>query len=182
MRLAPALVLLCAAALGAQPARPGPRPVPADFDFLVGEWDFVETFKGTGPGGRAQVRGRWTGRKIADGSAIADEFRVFGPDNRSTEFLTATFRIYDSETGEWTYRGVDTARGRWLEGRGRAANGQIQLEQRGAARPDGSRQISRFRYYDIKPDRFSWAMDVSVDEGKTWITDAIRIEATRVAK
>jgi hypothetical protein len=38
----------------------------------------------------------------------------------------------------------------------------------------------RIRYYDIQADRFSRTADRSTDEGKTWVTDYLRIEARRI--
>jgi hypothetical protein len=38
--------------------------------------------------------------------------------------------------------------------------------------------MSKIRYYDIRPDRFSWMSERSRDGGKTW-TKGARIEATR---
>jgi len=38
----------------------------------------------------------------------------------------------------------------------------------------------RIRYYDIRPDRFSWAADRSTDGGKTWDKNHLTIEARRI--
>jgi hypothetical protein len=43
----------------------------------------------------------------------------------------------------------------------------------------GQRASLRITYYDIARDHFSWKADVSVDGGKTWQKDQIRIEARR---
>ena len=40
--------------------------------------------------------------------------------------------------------------------------------------------IWRIRYYDIRPDRFSWAAERSNDGGKTWEKDHLTIEARRI--
>ena len=40
----------------------------------------------------------------------------------------------------------------------------------------------RIRYYDIKPDRFSWTSDRSSDAGKTWEKNYLQIEARRIGK
>jgi len=40
--------------------------------------------------------------------------------------------------------------------------------------------IWRIRYYDIGTDHFSWRADVSKDDGKTWQTDFLTIEASRI--
>ncbi len=44
----------------------------------------------------------------------------------------------------------------------------------------GNPSVLRIRYYNIQPDRFSWAADRSTDGGKTWVTDFLRIEARRI--
>lgn len=38
----------------------------------------------------------------------------------------------------------------------------------------------RIRYYDIRPDRFSWTGDLSTDGGKTWEENHLQIEARRI--
>jgi len=40
--------------------------------------------------------------------------------------------------------------------------------------------ISMIRYYNIQPDRFSWVADRSVNGGKTWEKENLRIEARRI--
>jgi hypothetical protein len=40
--------------------------------------------------------------------------------------------------------------------------------------------IRKIRYYDIRPDRFSWTSDLSRDDGKTWIKNELQIEARRI--
>ena len=42
----------------------------------------------------------------------------------------------------------------------------------------GGGSLTKIRYYDIRPDRFSWISERSRDGGKTW-TKGARIEATR---
>jgi hypothetical protein len=38
----------------------------------------------------------------------------------------------------------------------------------------------RIRYSDIRPDRFSWTADRSMDGGKTWVRGFQQIEARRI--
>jgi hypothetical protein len=38
----------------------------------------------------------------------------------------------------------------------------------------------RIRYYDIRPDGFSWVADRSLDDGVTWERNYLRIEARRI--
>ena len=44
----------------------------------------------------------------------------------------------------------------------------------------GNVSILRIRYYNIRPDAFSWAADRSSDGGKTWVKDHLTIEALRI--
>ena len=43
----------------------------------------------------------------------------------------------------------------------------------------GRRGSLRITYYDIGKEHFRWKADVSIDGGKTWKADQIRIEASR---
>jgi hypothetical protein len=55
----------------------------------------------------------------------------------------------------------------------------IHIEQRfGVIGPEPSSW--RIRYFDIGPDRFSWAADRSTDGGRTWVTGFQQIEARRI--
>jgi hypothetical protein len=44
----------------------------------------------------------------------------------------------------------------------------------------GSSSLWRIRYYDIRPDGFSWTADVSTDDGATWQREYLRIQARRI--
>ncbi|MBA3885841.1 MAG: hypothetical protein H0X67_08920 [Acidobacteria bacterium] len=44
----------------------------------------------------------------------------------------------------------------------------------------GTPSIMRIRYYNIRPDAFSWAGDRSTDGGKTWGKNHLTIEARRI--
>lgn len=69
---------------------------------------------------------------------------------------------------------------RWKSvGTGRKVGAEMHIEQKfGLMTPKPS--LWRIRYYDISPDRFSWAADVSFDGGKIWQKDHLRIEARRI--
>ena len=55
----------------------------------------------------------------------------------------------------------------------------MRIEQTfGAVTPNPS--LLRIRYYNIKPDQFSWTADRSMDGGKTWTTTFQTIEAHRI--
>jgi hypothetical protein len=55
----------------------------------------------------------------------------------------------------------------------------MHIEQRfGVMRPEPP--LWRIPYYDIRPDRFSWAADRAPDNGATWQRDYLTIQARRI--
>jgi hypothetical protein len=55
----------------------------------------------------------------------------------------------------------------------------VHIEQRFGV-SGGNPNTLRIRYYNIKPDGFSWTADQPTDGGKTWVKDFIQIEARRI--
>jgi hypothetical protein len=96
-------------------------------------------------------------------------------------YTGTTLRVFDTKAGTWTMRYVDQAggeTGRWSEIVGVKEGPEMHVEQRGQS-PDGRTTILKIRYYNIQPNRFSWAADLSSDGGATWVQDYFRIDATR---
>lgn len=56
---------------------------------------------------------------------------------------------------------------------------EMHIEQKFGVMSD-SPSVWRIRYYDIRPDRFSWAAARSTDGGKSWVSDHMTIEARRI--
>jgi hypothetical protein len=170
--LLPLVALL--AILGAPPeesSKPVPPPEASQFDFLIGVWDIVS--EPNIPGVPERVRGRWTAQKSADGFMVVDEYRVFD-DRGETAYLGETYRVYNPSHKRWEFRFVEPFWGTWHEGTGVKVGDEMHLMQ---GTPEGG-GMSKIRYYDIRPDRFSWISERSRDGGKTW-TRGTRIEATR---
>jgi hypothetical protein len=166
----------------ADPARK--EASPTDFDFLEGKWAIV--YNNAQPGIPPDLRGTWTASKQADGRVLYDEFRILGPKGE-TFSLGASYRVFDHVRKQWDCRYVQlilpggdgvqklaqwaefTA---WPEGEGSPT---LRVDQK------GSRGSLRITYFDIAKDHFRWKADLSIDGGKTWFADQIRIEATRAA-
>ena len=143
-----------------------------DFDYLLGDWEF------TGENPRGKFRGHWSAVQVEKGR-ILDEYRVFD-DAGQTVYLTNTIRALNAFTGEWELIGMESGNGLHDFGTGRREGGEVRIEQKfGVAR--GNPAILRIRYYNIQPDRFSWAADRSTDGGVTWVKDYQKIEARRAA-
>ncbi|MBV9496666.1 MAG: hypothetical protein JOZ54_20650 [Acidobacteria bacterium] len=174
------LAILAASFLSAQPA---PKRTPeqmdaswqahkSDFDYLLGDWEFTSESKEWGKG-----RGRWSAVKLNDGQ-ILDEYRVLG-DKDETYYVTTTIRNFNRFYDRWELIGADPGSG--LKDFGTAVrNGdELRIEQTFGASSDKPRK-ARIRYYNIRPDSFSWTADISLDGGKTWIAKQLTIEAKRI--
>jgi hypothetical protein len=144
----------------------------ADFDYLLGDWEFTTVSKQYGKG-----RGYWSAIRLATG-AILDEFRIVG-DNNETYYVTTTVRAYNAARDRWELVGMDGAGGLQDIGYGNRKGGEVHIEQQFSV-STGKPNTLRIRYYNIQPDRFSWNADASRDGGKTWSKDDQHIEARRI--
>jgi hypothetical protein len=144
----------------------------ADFDYLLGDWEFSAESKQYG-----KFNGRWSAVRLETGQ-ILDEYRVLGG-NDETIHVMSTVRSYNSAADRWELIGMDRGGGLLDFGTAHRVGDEMHLEQKfGVA---GGRPITlRIRYYNIQSDRFSWSADRSTDDGKTWTADFQRIEARRI--
>jgi hypothetical protein len=143
-----------------------------DFDYLLGDWEFVANNKQFG-----KSNGRWSAVKTATGQ-ILDEYRLVD-DQGQTFYVTATIRNYNVTADRWELIGMDSQNGLQDFGTAQRVGQEVHIEQRfGVA--GGTPNTLRIRYYNIKPDSFSWTAEQSTDGGKTWVKDFIRIEAKRI--
>jgi hypothetical protein len=173
--------LAIAAPLSAQAVPPrGPERIRADFeahqgdfDYLLGDWEFTATSLEFGPG-----RGYWSAVRLAEGAQILDEYRVVG-DSGETYYASSTLRGYNAVLDQWELVSAEAGTGLQNQGTGRKVGDEMHIEQRFGVM-GGTPSIWRIRYYDIRPDRFSWAADRSLDGGKTWERNHLQIEARRI--
>jgi hypothetical protein len=144
----------------------------ADFDYLLGDWEFTTVSKQYGQG-----RGYWSAVRLITGH-ILDEFRIVG-DKDETYYVTTTVRAYNAALERWELIGMEGSGGLQDFGTGQRKGSEFHIEQKfGVA--TGKPSTLRIRYYDIQPDRFSWNADRSNDGGKTWIKNDQHIEAHRI--
>lgn len=121
--------------------------------------------------------GYWSAARIDDG-LILDEYRIVG-DNAETYYVTRTLRSYNPVLDQWELISTDRDTGLRNAGTGHLESGEMHIDQKfGVGTPNPS--TWRIRYYDIKPDRFSWTGDRSTDGGKTWTKAYQQIEAHRI--
>ena len=143
-----------------------------EFDYLLGDWEFTSEDKQFG-----KLRGYWSAVKLAEGQ-ILDEYRVVGDDGE-TYYVTSTLRNYNKFLARWELIGSESGTGLQDAGTGRRVGDEMHIEQTfGVAA--GTPSMMRIRYYNIRPDAFSWAGDRSTDGGKTWVKNHLTIEARRI--
>jgi len=148
----------------------------ADFDYLLGDWQFTSVSKEYGT-----ANGFWSAARFPDdegGAIILDEYRVVG-DSGETWYVTRTLRSYNANLDRWELISTNGASGLQDFGTAQKVGAEMHIEQRfGVGTPTPS--LWRIRYYNIQPDRFSWTADRSPDEGKTWSSEHLKIEARRI--
>lgn len=144
----------------------------SDFNYLLGDWQFTAVSREYG-----DMRGFWSATRLEEGQ-ILDEYRIVG-DSGETYYVTTTIRAYNAVLDRWELIGMDTGNGLQDFGTGRRIGSEMHIEQKFGVMSEKP-SIWRIRYYDIGPDRFSWAADRSMDDGKTWGKDHQTIQARRI--
>lgn len=143
-----------------------------EFDYLLGDWEFSSVSQEYGKG-----RGFWSAVRLTEGQ-ILDEYRIVG-DSGETYYVTTTLRAYNAVLDRWELVGMDEGNGLQDMGTARKVGAEMRIEQKFGVMSQNPSSW-RIRYYDIKPDRFSWAADRSTDGGKTWGKNHLTIEARRI--
>ena len=144
-----------------------------DFDYLLGDWEFSAVSHEFG-----SFRGYWSAVRLAEGAQILDEYRVVGSEGE-TYYVTSTLRVFNAVLDQWELVSAEKGSGLHNMGTARKVGAEMHLEQKfGVMSKEPS--LWRIRYYDIKPDSFSWTGDRSTDGGKTWTTKWLQIEARRI--
>lgn len=143
-----------------------------DFDYLLGDWAFTSVSKEFGTN-----QGVWSAVRMVEGGEILDEYRIVG-DSGQTWYVTNTLRVFNAALDQWELVSVEQGTGLQNLGTAHKVGSEMHIQQRfgvGGPRPS----LWRIRYQDIKPDRFSWTADRSLDEGKTWDLNHLQIQARR---
>ena len=130
----------------------------ADFDYLLGDWEFTTISKTYGKG-----RGYWSALRLATGQ-ILDEFRIVG-DNDETYYVTTTLRAYNATKDRWELVGMNSGGGLQDVGTGHRVGAEVHIEQNfGVAAQDLS--TLRIRYFNIQPERFPGRRIARVTAGR----------------
>ena len=143
-----------------------------DFDYLLGDWEFTSEDKQWGKG-----RGYWSAVRLVEGQVL-DEYRVVG-ENGETYYVTTSLRNYNKKLDRWELIGADAGSGLQDFGTARRVGAEMHIEQTFGVMSD-TPSMWKIRYYNIRPDAFSWVAERSTDGGKTWVKNHLQIEARRI--
>lgn len=159
---------------------PKAPPELSRFAFLIGAFHCSARVKL--PDGSWQTfQAAWTGRPILDGYAIADEYRMWGPDG-ALVVLGMNFRVYDTARRTWRIQWLDGLTGTWTE-LGSEELGGVRFEDDSIVyafrEPVVGHRFTRAHYTNISAGHFTWLGEGSAD-GLNWrefmIIDADRVQ------
>ena len=149
----------------------------ARFSFLIGKWHGQGKFKNQ-DGSTDPYEMIWIGRYILDGHAIADQAFIGQQDDYSAIFVT--YRSFLVNENRWSIESFNvlesslTAQAADDLGGVSFTDGKIELQTR-------TRDfIYRESYFDISEDGFCYQMDVTKDQGRSWIEGVDFIRASRL--
>ncbi|MFN2399704.1 MAG: hypothetical protein ABR543_13860 [Gemmatimonadaceae bacterium] len=123
-------------------------------------------------------RGYWSAVRLAEGAEILDEYRVVG-DSGETYYSSSTLRAYNAILDRWELVSAESGTGLQNVGTAHKVGAEMRIEQKFGVM-SANPSVWQIRYYDIRPDRFSWSADRSTDGGKTWTKNVLTIEARRI--
>jgi hypothetical protein len=149
------------------------------FEFLLGRYACDATVRL--PSGEWQkFQGEWAGRYILDGYAIADEYRMFGPDGKLV-VLGLNFRAYDAASGIWNIKWLNALSGTWTD-LGPQELGGVTFDRESVTyhfkESVAGHAFTRATYTNISKSHFTWRGEMSEDR-KIW-KDFMVIEAERI--
>jgi Protein of unknown function (DUF1579) len=146
------------------------------FSFLIGKWEGTGKTK-MADGKSAQFAATWIGRYILDGTAIADEFHSSAADG--SPYLGISFRQYDRVKKAWIVEYLNVSNS-FLRRQVNATSGSVSVDGKtvvviSEASDTWSREIYRVESHD----RFTYAIDLSHDGGRTWNVAQIEMHFSR---
>jgi hypothetical protein len=148
------------------------------FSFLVGKWS------GTGKtrladGSHVQWEGAtWIGRYILNGMAIADEFHSLAPDGKP--YLGISLRHFDAKHGSWIIEYLNVSNS-FLRRQVNPQAGSVSVEADAIVIISEDAQTRIREYYRVTDqNHFTYSMDMSDDEGRTWGPVLVEMTMARV--
>lgn len=129
--------------------------------------------------GAPKLLGIWKAWKAFDGFGIEDELRIMDASGNPSS-LAHTMRVFDAGSRQWSLTMLDVYRTRFTSSVAEWKNGEMVTTSRGTD-TEGKPMLTRSRFHAITPSTFRFQQDRSLDDGRTWNTGVLRIEARKVA-
>lgn len=147
----------------------------ADYDTLIGFWEFKFQPRATNGAFAPAFSGHWSFEKKAGAMLIEDHWRGDDPSS-PMGVSTYTYREFDPQRKIWRMLGTNARGGEFALGLTWSdAGNRYAIQHYDDA-------IMRIRYFAIEPNHFLWRADRTTDGGKTWLRDAWTMEAWRIGK
>ncbi len=140
---------------------PGAPPETAQFAFMIGEFDCIDSLRNQ-DGTWRTFPAIWNANFFLNGHGIQDQY--WNP-----VFATSNLRIYDSRNGKWMvtfFKKPNYGSGVW-EGQKEGDNMVMRQE---STRADGTKVLSRLTFHNISRDGFDWVGESVTDDSTlaTW--------------
>ncbi|MCE7994138.1 MAG: hypothetical protein HEP71_19275 [Roseivirga sp.] len=152
------------------------HPEMKKMEFMIGKWQFNAKFKRQ-DGSFGKITSRSIVNTTLGGRAIADHYcNVLS--NGEIDNVGVTIRSYNPRLQKWLMVFYDLDLGSRTEFTGEFKDGEFHFE--GTGLHNGIALLEKVTFYNIEKDGYSWKMDRSYDNGKTWIKDFFSYEAVRL--
>ncbi len=154
----------------------------ADFAFLVGEWHGKHSKK-IGGGRTAEFLLVWKGKWILNGNAVQNTSQtwILRPDGKKGRMTQdgMDLRVFNSQTGQFEHTYVNAMKGAINRMTWRRVGDEIHSDVSEWQDFEGLNQ-NIIKFSKVGKDHFTWSVDRSFDQGKTWKKDYVVIENRRV--
>ena len=135
------------------------------FSFLIGKWQGQGKTK-IEDGKFAEYDVTWIGRYILDGTAIADELHAPNPDG--SPYLGISLRQYDAGRKTWIIEYLNVS-GSFLRRQVNAQTGSVEVAGREVIVTSAAPGVVVRERYEVQNGAgFTYRLDVSNDQGKSW--------------
>jgi len=146
------------------------------FAFLIGQWEGQGRTK-LPDGTVAEFPVRWIGRYVLDGTAIADE--LHGPAPDGSPYLGINLRQFDRSRKAWVIEYLNVT-GSFLRRQVNSRAGSVQVAGSRVTVHSESPGTRVREHYDAPGrDAFTYRLDVSGDDGRTWNEGQIEMTFAR---
>lgn len=152
------------------------HPEMKKMEFLLGEWQFNARFRRP-DGSFGKTISRSIVKTTLGGRAIEDRYcNVL--QSGEVDNVGITVRSYNQRTQKWLMVFYDMDLGSRTEFIGEYKDGEFHFEGKGLH--NGINLLEKVTFYNITDDSYSWKMDRSYDDGKTWIEEFFAYDAVRL--